>query len=54
MSKKKYEFTERIVDSNGVERVYGYDKAGRKYFINIREVMDIYEQNGWDGFREVV
>ena len=61
MTKRKYEYIEervREVEAGGktikIKEVHGYDSDGCKYFINIREVIEIYEMLGIERFREVV
>ena len=61
MPNRKFEYVEemvRRVDADGktvkVREVYGYDSEGRKYFVNLREVVDIYRLLGIERFREVV
>ena len=61
MSNRKFEYVEervRRVDAGGktvkVKEVYGYDSDGCKYFVNIREVIEIYRLLGIERFREVV
>jgi hypothetical protein len=52
--KPKYTFIEELEDRHGVIREYGYDKYGRKFFINMREVRAIYKSRGIDDLREVI
>jgi len=50
---KKYECLENYTDRNGILRVYGYDSRGRKFFVNMREVIEAYRERGLDGFEVV-
>jgi hypothetical protein len=50
---KKYEYIESYTDRNGIKRIYGYDKNGLKYLVNVREVLRIYKERGLDGFEVV-
>lgn len=61
MSKRKYDYIEekmREVEAGGktvrIKEVYGYDSDGRKYFVNLREVVEVYKMLGIERFREVV
>jgi hypothetical protein len=54
MSKRKYEFIETVTDRHGVDREYGYDKYGLKYFVNLREVQVIYKSRGIEDLKKMV
>jgi hypothetical protein len=54
MSKRKYDFTETVIDRHGVEREYSYDKYGTKFFVNLKEVQRIYKSRGIEDLKEMV
>ena len=53
MTKRKYDFTEELTDSNGVRRIYGYRSDGTAILVNVREVLSEYKARGLKGFEAV-
>jgi len=54
MSRNKIAYIERIVDKHGIERIYGYDAEGKKYFLNLHKVIEEYQKRGIKNFERVV
>jgi hypothetical protein len=54
MKRKEFVYIEKVVDKNGVERIYGYDSEGRKYFMNLEEVVAEYKKRGINSFKKVI
>ena len=54
MGKEKLAYIERTVDKNGIKRIYGYTIDGKKYFLNIAEVLEEYDKKGIRGQLERV
>lgn len=54
MADRRIDYVEKVTDAHGVERVYGYSLDGRKYLLNLMEVVEKYEKKGIDTLKMVV
>ncbi len=54
MTRNKIVYVEKIIDKHGIERIYGYDTDGKKYLLNVKEVIEKYKKRGINTLREIV